>query len=205
MKLKNFFLGITLFIVGLLMVIIPNGVFNFIIVVLGAASVIMGFYDLFFTYKLANNGFYHKVVLIKGLVSLLVGFAAVVFPFVFSNAIETVIKVMTFVLASFILLFAVGSFLSGTKIDDKNVRKRFTIEGLTYLGISILLFVLGGTNIVKNFIRIVGIVAMVVGVVLVLLMIINMKKNEPQKAEVVEVKDAEPVSSKKLESKDSDE
>lgn len=205
MKLKNFFLGLTLFIVGLLMVIIPNGVFNFIIVVLGAASVIMGFYDLFFTYKLANNGFYHKVVLIKGLVSLLVGFAAVVFPFVFSNAIETVIKVMTFVLASFILLFAVGSFLSGTKIDDKNVRKRFTIEGLTYLGISILLFVLGGTNIVKNFIRIVGIVAMVVGVVLVLLMIINMKKNEPQKAEVVEVKDAEPVSSKKLESKDSDE
>lgn len=198
MKLKNFFLGAVLFIVGLLMAIAPDSLFKIIIVLIGATIVVSGVYNLMFYYKISDDVWFKKTMLIKSLVGIGIGLLAVICPLAIVNGIKTVLTVMCFILSVSSLLFAVGSFASASKLEDAAAKKRFTVEGLIYIAIAVILFIFGFGNLGTRIVQLLGIIAAIVGVIMIVLQALLIKKNAPEKAEVVSVVDED---SDKVESK----
>lgn len=178
MKLKNYFLGALLAVMGLVMLIWPSFCIKIVVILAGVATVATGIYNLAKTTQVSEDPAYKKASFIKNIVSILIGIIAVLCPLLLMKSVSVIWTIITYVLAIYFVIYAISGFFisSYTKDLDSEIRKRITTESLIYFLIAILLFVLPLGEIIKTIIRIAGAVAIVVGAVFITREIVYSKK-----------------------------
>ncbi len=183
MKIKNYFLGGMLAVIGLLMVIIPETCIKTVVILVGAATAVNGVYTFLKFYKNSEDKLYKRTVLVKFLTSLIVGIIAVFFPLLLMNTVKTIWTIITYVLAIFFVLYAVSGFFSSSLIKDLSAedKKRITQESFIYLLIAIVLFIIPAGSIMQTLFRIVGVLGLIFGFVIIIREII-VSKNQTEVA-----------------------
>lgn len=178
MKLKNYFLGALLAVIGLVMLIWPTFCIKIVVILAGAATVAGGIYNLAKNSNVSEDPAFKKASFIKNIVSILIGIVAVLCPLLLMKSVTVIWTVITYVLAIYFVIYAISGFFisSYTKDLDSEFRKRITTESMIYLLIAILLFVLPIGAVVETIIRIAGAVAIVTGAVFITREIVYSKK-----------------------------
>ena len=203
MKIKNIALGSVLALIGLFMMIAPATCIKLIVILLGLVAVIEGAYNLIKVYKLSDNSAYRKTILAKSLISIALGISAVIFPIAFGKTVASIWTVFNYCLAVALVLFAIATFYSGYLIGGDS-KKYFTKEGLICLIIAAILFIIPVQALGKAVVSIIGVAALIIGIVLIAVEIIVAKKMKANTIEAAaEVKDA-PATAEKSADKSAD-
>ena len=167
-KMTVDFLISGLFIVlGLMLSIFTQFSIKIIVIALGAAAVVKGLYDLAKVKKLSKDAGFNRMVLIRSLAGILVGLLAFFLPLAFFRTAETVVKVMLYLLAIFLMISGVLQLFLVAKLNQEEVpapTKPMKIEAVSYFLVAIFLFLVASINI-TGIIRIVGILLVIVGVI----------------------------------------
>ena len=157
-----------LFIVlGLMLSIFTQFSIKLIVIALGAAAIVKGLYDLAKVKKLSKDVGFNRMVLIRSLAGILVGLLAFFLPLAFFKTAETVVKVMLYLLALFLIISGVLQLFMVAKLNQEEVSaptKAMKIEAVSYFLVAIFLFLVASINI-TGIIRIVGILFVVMGVI----------------------------------------
>ena len=157
-----------LFIVlGLMLSIFTQFSIKIIVIALGAAAVVKGLYDLAKVKKLSKDAGFNRMVLIRSLAGILVGILAVFLPLAFFKTAETVVKVMLYLLAIFLMISGVLQLFLVAKLNQEEVpapTKPMKIEAVSYFLVAIFLFLVASINI-TGIIRLVGIILVILGVI----------------------------------------
>lgn len=169
MKLKNFFLGGILFVIGLLMVITPSTCIKIVVILVGAATAVNGVYNFVKYYRISDDPVYKRTILIKCLTSLIVGIVAVFCPLFLMKTVSTIWTIITYVLAIYFVMFAATGFFSSSVLKSlpEQDRKRITNESFIYLLIAILLFTIPIGTIISTLFRIAGVCGLIFGLVVI--------------------------------------
>lgn len=184
MKKWSKFLGGILAALGILVVIFPAFWIKIIVVLLGAAAVVYGIYNILVTKKVFENSRFTNVILLKSIVSIMVGTLAVVVPLAFVN---TIWKVMMYILAVYLVIAGGMGFYSVTLLKDSSVdRKKYVWENLILFIAAVLLFLISPEKLGSAIVRIVGIVTFIAGGVMLFLQFGMKKKEIVVEAEVVD-------------------
>ncbi|MCR4953463.1 MAG: DUF308 domain-containing protein [Treponema sp.] len=195
MRLKSFFLGLVIFVVGLLMTIMPQKIFNAIIIMMGVVAIADGIYSLIKITKEVSEPEVRKPVIIRAVCCIVIGAAAASMPIIFKGAIDTVCMIFGFILAvSLVVYAAFGFFTAGKLANDDATKKNLTTESLISLLIAIILFILPIKNITTTITRVIGIIGLVAGLIIAayeIFLFINHKNDGKDAVEVVEVADDE--------------
>ncbi|MBO4319497.1 MAG: DUF308 domain-containing protein [Treponema sp.] len=161
----NLFGSVLCIVLGLMLSIFTNFSIKIIVIALGAAAIAKGVYDLIKLKKLSDDIAFNRLVLIRSLASIVVGLLAVFLPIAFFKTAETVIKVLLYILAIFMLISAFMQFFFAAKLDQEEVSvKGMRIEAVSYLLAAVFLFLVAAINI-TGIIRIVGIILVVFGAI----------------------------------------
>ena len=152
---------------GLMLSIFTQFSIKIIVIALGAAAIVKGFYDLAKVKKLSQDVGFNRMVLIRSLLAIVVGLLAFFLPLAFFKTAETVVKAMLYLLAIFLLISGVLQLFLVAKLNQEEVpapTKPMKIEAVSYFLVAVFLFLVASINI-TGIIRIVGIVLVVVGVI----------------------------------------
>ena len=188
MKRWYLFSGILAALLGLLVIIFPTFWIRLVVIIIGLAAIAYGVYCIKFTKAVFDDSYYKKTILIKSIVSIIAGVMAVLFPLAIGGAAWSA---MIWVLIIYLLVSAAIGFYAAALLKDSGVeRKRYIIENLLLLAVSILLILISPRDLGKAIIRLIGIVVLVGGAGLILFDVFS-NRNEV-KADVVEVKDETP-------------
>lgn len=162
--IKNFVFGILTAIIGLIVVIFPKRSIEVVVILLGICAIISGIYNLLKVYKISENPEFRKVVLVRSIISIILGILAVVLPFAFIKVIETIVKVMLYVEAIYLILSAFAEIFMVEKLKSENANvKNLQLEILGSILIAVLLFLLAA-NFGETVVRILGVVCMIAGI-----------------------------------------
>lgn len=176
MKKFNKFLGAVLAALGLLVIIFPSFWIKIIVVLLGAGAICYGVYNIVVAKNVFENTKFTNIILIKSIASIMIGTLAVVLPLAFAN---TVLKLMIFVLALYLIVASGIGFYSVSLLKDTGVdRKKYIWENLVLLVAAVLLFLISPEKLGSAIVRIIGIVALVAGAVLLFIEFGLKRKNE---------------------------
>ncbi len=167
-NIKNIALGILIAIVGILVMIFPRYSIDVVVILLGIAAIISGIYNLLKFYKVSDNLGFKKIILIKSITSIVLGVLAVVLPFAFIKVIETIVKVLLYVEAVYLLLSAFAEILIIEKLKENNENlKTLRFEILSSILAAILLFLLA-PNFGEIVVRILGAILTAGGIIYVI-------------------------------------
>ncbi len=186
MKKNILFAGILLAIIGLLMIVKPSGCIKAVVIILGIEAVANGVYQLIYERKLFPDTTFQYSIVIRSMLSIVVGLLAVSLPLAFA---EGILKLITYLLAVYLLIVSILLFYSIGKLRSSNVeRKPFVVEALISMAGAVLLFFIHSFISIESGRRIVrggGIIMVLVGLLFIYLFI----KNRPLVQEPVEVVD----------------
>lgn len=162
--IKNFVFGILTAVIGLIVVIFPKRSIEVVVILLGICAIISGIYNLIKVYKISENPEFRKVVLVRSIISIVLGILAVVLPFAFIKVIETIVKVLLYVEAVYLILSAFAEIFMVEKLKSENANvKNLQLEILGSILIAVLLFLLAA-NFGETVVRILGVVCMIAGI-----------------------------------------
>lgn len=190
---KNWILGISATVAGLLLIICPAFCIKLLVVLFGLTLIIEGFYGAITERKLFENEVFQKTTLYKSIASIFIGVLTIVMPLAVAGIAW---KVMIYVLAVFLVVSGVAGFFASSKLkqigsDDTNEvpdRKNLTWENALTLAAGIVLFIIGPDKLGVTVIRIVGAVVLIVGILSILLIVLQKNDGNEVKADY-EVKD----------------
>ena len=170
MKTKNIVLGGILAVIGLLMIINPGACINAVVVLVGLTAVVIGGYNLFYTYKNCTVQQAKKMILIKSIVSIVIGLIAVISPFALVKTVASIWKIISIVLGVYLILFAAAGIYSGIKYKSENPEdfKKNLTEGIICVLIAILLFIIPVGAVGLTIVKALGVIGIIVGAVLIL-------------------------------------
>lgn len=167
---RNWLFSTLVFVAGLLLVICPNFCANFFVVILGLCAVIAGFYDLTQARTASNDENYQRITMVKGVGLIVFGLLAAILPF----PVRTAFKAMTYILAVYLIISALSGFIAaGIVRNDMENRKTLIMENLLSLLAAVVLILVRLTT----FIRIIGIIVLVAGIVYVAFTILESRNN----------------------------
>ena len=192
MRLKNLLLGFFVFVVGLLMTIIPQKIFNLLIIITGLITLVDGIYTLIKTSKENFDENVKKPILIRSICCIAIGTIAAAFPIIFKGMIDTMCMIFGFILALTLVGYAAfGFFAAGKLINEDEKKKALTSESLISLLIAIILFILPIKNITTTITRIIGTIGIIAGALIIGYEIIMKFAHKKDAIEVVEIADAD--------------
>ena len=167
MTIEFLWSGLCIFL-GFMLSIFTKFSIKIIVIALGAGAIVKGLYDFFKLRKLSSDPIFNRLILIRSLASLLVGLLAVFLPLAFFTTAETIIRVLLYLLAVFILASGFMQFFFAAKLEPEDIHiKPMRIEAVSSVFVAIFLFVIATINI-TGIIRIVGILLVVFGVLYVI-------------------------------------
>lgn len=189
---KNWILGISAALAGLLLLICPGFSIKLLIVLFGLTLIIEGFYGAITERKLFENETFQKTTLYKSIASIIIGLLAIIMPLTLAGVAW---KVMTYVLAIYLVVAGVTGFFASSKLNNIDAnesnpnpdRKSLTWENAITLAAGIILFVIGPEKLGVAIVRIVGAVSLVIGILSILILVLQ--KDKTVKATDIEVKD----------------
>ncbi|MCR5401801.1 MAG: DUF308 domain-containing protein [Treponema sp.] len=185
MKKSNFFAGLLITIIGLLLLIIPKQCVRAVVILLGLEAITNGIFSLMYTRKLVPDSSFQFTVIMRGMLSLVIGLLAFFLPLKFMKAVSAIWTIMLYILAVYLLfsagleLFAMGK-IRNTEID----RKSYILEALISIIAAVIMFLVPQT-IGEVILRIAGLFVAVCGG----LYLLYTWKNRPIVQEPVEVVD----------------
>ena len=182
--------GILLAVIGLLLFLFPAFWVNFVVILLGLASIVYGVYNIKYTRALFENTVYERTILIKSIVSIVAGIIVVIFPLTVAKAAW---NVMIWILIIYLIVSAVLGFFAASLLKDTGIdRKRYILENLGLLALAVILIILSPKTLGSFIIKLIGIAAIILGAFLIILDLNSKsKKDIVISAENVEVSDAE--------------
>lgn len=161
MKKSSLFIGCILTLAGLLLLIVPKQCVKAIVILLGIESVANGIYSLMYTRKLIPDSSFQYAVISRGMFSIVVGLLAFFLPLKFAAAMW---DIMLFVLAVYLIIGALLELYATGKLRETGVdRKQFILESVISICAAIIMFIIGAKGGIV-FVRVVGFVALVLGV-----------------------------------------
>lgn len=177
---RNWIIGISAAIAGLLLLIVPQFCVKLILVLFGLTAVIEGIYGIISERKLFDNDFFQKTTLYKSIGNIVIGLLAIVMPLTLAGAAWAV---MTFILAFYLIISGCAGFLATSKIklNDSEAQgeadgKQLKLVNIVTLASGILLLVIGPAKLGSMILRIIGVVALLVGAGFILIQVIEHKK-----------------------------
>ena len=178
MKTKNIVLGAVLAILGIIMVAIPDACIKAAVVLVGAAAVAFSVYNLLVVYKQSQDAAFKKTILIKGIVTFVVGLIAVVCPFVLVKTVATIWKIISFVLAVYLILYGGLSVYSSAKLRTSFPleARRLIFEALICVAIAVLLIIIPIESFGRNLVRVVGLGGLTIGLIMIVVEIVVSKR-----------------------------
>ncbi|MCR5762999.1 MAG: DUF308 domain-containing protein [Treponema sp.] len=160
----NFLFGLMAALVGLIVLIAPEASIKVVVILLGAAAVMNGLYDLLKVRSLLDNSNYKLNVMVHSLLSIAVGLLAIFLPFVMFSAAESVFRFMLYILAVYLVVAAVMRFFVFVTLKESNVEGTlFLFEAVSELAAAILLFIMSSHHIGVVIVRILGLAVMLFG------------------------------------------
>lgn len=168
-KTKNIVFGGILAVIGLLMLINPGACINAVVVLVGLTAIAAGGYNLFYTLKNITVPEIKKMILIKSIVSIVIGLVAVICPFALVKTVTSIWKIISYVLAVYLILFAATNVYSSIKFrktagDDF---KKNLIEGIICFLIAVLLLIIPIEEVGLTIVRVLGTISIIIGAVLI--------------------------------------
>ena len=196
-KTKNIVFGGILAVIGLLMLINPGACINAVVVLVGLTAIAAGGYNLFYTLKNITVPEIKKMILIKSIVSIVIGLVAVICPFALVKTVTSIWKIISYVLAVYLILFAATNVYSSIKFrktagDDF---KKNLIEGIICFLIAVLLFIIPIEEVGLTIVRVLGTISIIIGAVLIFVEVGIARRTTVVSKEDVNVVDDEPQKS----------
>ena len=185
MKTKNIILGAVLAVIGILMAAVPDTCIKAAVVLVGAAAVAFSVYNLFVVYKQSQDAVFKKTLLIKSICTFIVGLIAVISPFVLFKTIEIIWKIVSIALAVYLILYAGLSVYSSAKLRSSFPleSRRLIFESLIFVAIAVLLIIIPIESFGRNFVRIIGLGGLLIGLIMIIVEIIVSKRTAQEQPE----------------------
>ena len=185
MKTKNIILGAVLAVIGILMAAVPDTCIKAAVVLVGAAAVAFSVYNLFVVYKQSQDAVFKKTLLIKSICTFIVGLIAVISPFVLFKTIEIIWKIVSIALAVYLILYAGFSVYSSAKLRSSFPleSRRLIFESLIFVAIAVLLIIIPIESFGRNFVRIIGLGGLLIGLIMIIVEIIVSKRTAQEQPE----------------------
>ncbi len=189
MKTKNIVLGAILAIIGIIMVAVPDACIKAVVILVGAAAVAFSIYNLLVVYKQSEDVAFKKTLLIKSIITFVIGLISVICPFVLVKTVAAIWKIISIVLAVYLILYAGVSVYSSAKLRSNfpEESKKLLIEALIFVSIAILLIIIPIDSFGRAFVRIVGLGGLVIGLVMVAVEIVVGKRTSVDHEEEVDI------------------
>lgn len=187
---RNWIIGISAFIAGLLLLISPSFCVKLIVVLFGLTAIVEGIYGIINERKLFENQFFQKTTLYRSIGNIVIGVLVIVMPLTIAG---TAWAVMTYVLAIYLIISACTGFVASSKLkqneeaQNNGSTKQLSWENIITLASGVLLLVIGPAKLGSMILRIIGLAALIVGAGFILVQVLDHKKQI--KASDVEVKD----------------
>ena len=178
MKTKNVILGVILAVLGIVMIAIPDTCIKAVVVIVGAAAVAFSVYNLLVVYKQSEDATFKKTLLIKSIVTFVVGLVSVICPFVLVKTVEAIWKIISFVLAVYMILYAGVSVYSSAKLRSTfpEESKKLIMEAFIFVAIGVLLIIIPIESFGRAFVQVVGAGGLLIGLIMVIVEIIVNKR-----------------------------
>ena len=182
MKTKNIILGAVLALVGILMIAIPDACIKAVVVLVGAAAVAFSVYNLLVVYKQSQDAAFKKTILIKGIITFVIGLVAVICPFVLVKTVAAIWKIISIILAVYLILYGGISVYSAAKLKPAFPveSRRLIIEALICVAIAVLMIIISLDSFVRAFIQVVGIGGLLIGLIMIVVEIVVSKRTAPK-------------------------
>ena len=194
MKFKSIFLNSILVVIGFLMLIILKTCLIAVIVVMGIAGVIGGFYTLINTIRSSIEKSYKKNSFLKAFIEILIGLLAIIFPFALANSMVVVWNIITYIFAAILLVFAFYGFYTASKL--KGVagydRKQISSESLLCILFAVLLILIPIKAVGILLIRVIGVIGILIGIFAIVIEIIAWKNKSDYEVVISDSEDDSP-------------
>lgn len=160
----NFFFGILAAVVGFIVLVAPEASIKVVVILLGAAAVMNGFYDLLKVRNFLDDSRYKLNVMTHSLMSITIGLLAIFLPFVLFSAAEAVFRLMLYVLAVYLLVAAIMRFFIFAMLKGKDIEGGlFLLESVSEVVAAVLLFIMASQRIGVIIVRILGLAILLLG------------------------------------------
>lgn len=194
MNIKNLLLGILLSIFGLLMLFMPQFCMKILVILVGCYYIFTGVTNLLSLRKGTFTSKYRRIVLYKNIAGITLGLLSILFPFFLMKTFAGIWNFVSYILAIALVLYAISGFVSASLLDDSNkeLKKHIASESIICLFISIIMFVLPIEVFIKTAFRIIGVIALIIGLAICAFEIIMKKQNKTKNTsniEIVDIKD----------------
>ena len=185
MKTKNIILGAVLAVIGILMLAIPEACIKAVVVLVGAAAVAFSVYNLLVVYKQTEDAAFKKTILIKGIITFVVGLIAVICPFVLVKTVAAIWKIISIILAVYLILYGGISVYSAAKLKASFPleSRRLIFEALICVAIAVLMIIISLDSFVRAFIQVVGVGGLLVGLIMIVVEIVVSKRTAAPEAD----------------------
>ncbi len=164
MKKSNFFVGILITLVGLLLLTVPRQCVKAIVILLGIEAIANGIYNLMYTRKLVPDSSFQFTIICRGMLSLVIGLLAFFLPLRFMRVVESIWTIVLYILAVYLIASAALELFAMGKIRDSEIdRKQYILESLISIVAAFVLFLVPAAKIGTAILRISGLVMALVG------------------------------------------
>jgi uncharacterized membrane protein HdeD (DUF308 family) len=178
-KKTNWIWGISLAVLGIVMLASPSFMVKLVVFLLGLLCVVRAIYNLVRVGKDSENEIFNKMVVGKSVAGIFFGVMAMIFSLPFAVAAWSV---LVYVFAIYLLVAAVFGFYTLSFIRKENVdRKEAIFENSLMCVAAILIFILKPVSVANVLLRIIGVVALLAGLAFIafeVIALVRKNKNE---------------------------
>ncbi len=139
--MRKTYLGIGLLtaIVGLLMVFAPEAWLKVVVILLGTAAIVNGFFNIIYVRTIIDDELYRKAVLFRGIISIAIGLTVIILPII----ITTLWIIMLYVLAVYLLVSSGMEIYATIKLKSAGVEvKPYYGEIIGSIILAVILFII---------------------------------------------------------------
>lgn len=178
-KKTNWIWGISLAVLGIVMLASPSFMVKLVVFLLGLLCVVRAIYNLVRVGKDSENEIFNKMVVGKSVAGIFFGVMAMIFSLPFAVAAWSV---LVYVFAIYLLVAAVFGFYTLSFIRKENVdRKEAIFENSLMCVAAILIFILKPVSVANVLLRIIGVVTLLAGLAFIafeVIALVRKNKNE---------------------------
>ncbi len=164
--------GVLSIVVGLLMLFAPDAWTKVVVIILGAAAIVNGIFNLFYVRKIISDSNYRKAVILRGVISVLVGLVAVILPLALAATVWTV---MLYILGAYLLVSSILEIYATVKLRSSGINaKPYYGEIVISVIMAVILFIIPA-QLGMALVRVLGVLLLLAGIAVLVWEVRNRK------------------------------
>ena len=162
MAKTNFMFGVLLAVIALMMIVAPEQCIKVAVIGLGLEAIVNGVMGLLRSHSLLNDANFQLAILVRSIMSIVIGLLALILPMKFAASMWTI---MLYMLALYLLVAGILQLYVVAKLRNSNIeRRRYVIEVVVSFIGAVILVIISQPHFGVFFIRLVGILALLVSI-----------------------------------------